>query len=391
MFDTHGLTVSLNPHRDVVSTLFTQQTLAQGLHHITSRGWRSDVMDLPKGFLSEKFGHTILHSIDQSELMALVKAEKFKVFGLPPLLFLDVHHGYVAVSVAAMEDQLSESVVAIFSELLEVFPESETESPDHVPIIFWTHSDDGARSYNRRLVVPTWDSIQQNYTANVGRELEDLLNGQFKPARGGQLLLWHGKPGTGKTYAIRAAASEWRDWCRVEYITDPERFFGGSDYMLEVLLQEADAEPAEGVGQLFKRSEPIWRLLVLEDAGELLSATAKKNTGQGLSRMLNSVDGLIGQGLRFMVLITTNEPLKEIHPAVARPGRCAAEIEFKEFSREEAKTWLGEYGQQALLKEGMSSRTTLAELYASIEGFKAAKGSSQRQVGLRTGGGTNGR
>ena len=53
--------------------------------------------------------------------------------------------------------------------------------------------------------------------------------------------------------------------------------------------------------------EKPWRLLVLEDTGELLSADARDRAGQGLSRFLNVVDGLIGQGLRVLVLVTTNE------------------------------------------------------------------------------------
>ena len=48
-------------------------------------------------------------------------------------------------------------------------------------------------------------------------------------------------------------------------------------------------------------AEKPWRLLVLEDTGALLSADARERAGQGLSRFLNVVDGLIGQGLRVLV------------------------------------------------------------------------------------------
>ena len=47
---------------------------------------------------------------------------------------------------------------------------------------------------------------------------------------------------------------------------------------------------------------------------------AKERTGQALSRFLNVVDGLIGQGLRLLVLVTSNEELGKLHPAVSRPG-----------------------------------------------------------------------
>ena len=102
----------------------------------------------------------------------------------------------------------------------------------------------------------------------------------------------------------------------------------------------------------------------MEDTGELLSADARERTGQGLSRFLNVVDGLIGQGLRVIVLVTTNEEIKKLHPAVARPGRCAANVMFDALSREEASEWLTAHG----VDEESRGARTLASLYAQAEG-----------------------
>jgi hypothetical protein len=107
-----------------------------------------------------------------------------------------------------------------------------------------------------------------------------------------------------------------------------------------------------------------WRVLVLEDTGELLTPDAKMVIGQGLSRFLNVVDGLIGQGLRVLVLVTTNEPIKKLHPAVARPGRCAANVEFTALAGDEAVAWLAGRG----VSNGKRSSATLAELFATAEG-----------------------
>jgi hypothetical protein len=82
--------------------------------------------------------------------------------------------------------------------------------------------------------------------------------------------------------------------------------------------------------------------------------------GQGLSRFLNVVDGLIGQGLRILVLVTTNEEIKKLHPAVARPGRCAANVSFGPLSQDEADAWLGERGADATV----DGAATIAQLYA---------------------------
>jgi SpoVK/Ycf46/Vps4 family AAA+-type ATPase len=121
-------------------------------------------------------------------------------------------------------------------------------------------------------------------------------------------------------------------------------------------IVELDEEEAE--------AEKPWRLLVLEDTGELLTPDAKSVIGQGLSRFLNVVDGLIGQGLRVLVLVTTNEPIRALHPAVARPGRAAANIEFEPLSSEEATSWL----RAREVDAPAGGARTIASLYAQLEG-----------------------
>jgi hypothetical protein len=128
------------------------------------------------------------------------------------------------------------------------------------------------------------------------------------------------------------------------------------------ILSEAEAADDEA------QPKP-WRVLLLEDTGELLSADARELMGQGLSRFLNVVDGLIGQGLRVLALVTTNEEIRRLHPAVARPGRAAASVEFEPLSADEAQAWLAARGAV-----GDSAGTkTLAELYARVEGNDPAE------------------
>jgi hypothetical protein len=46
-----------------------------------------------------------------------------------------------------------------------------------------------------------------------------------------------------QTSALRALAWEWREWCRLHFVTDPETFFGANPrYMLDLLLDEKDGE-----------------------------------------------------------------------------------------------------------------------------------------------------
>src|SRR5205807_6983877 len=128
---------------------------------------------------------------------------------------------------------------------------------------------------------------------------------------------------------------------------------GMPSYLMQVL---------DGLAEEVEDDDERWRLLVLEDTGELLSPDAKDRTGQGLSRLLNVADGLLGQGLRVLVLVTTNEPVGSLHPAVSRSGRCLSNVEFPAFSGQEADAWLESRGAS-----GDSTSRTLASLFARLD------------------------
>jgi hypothetical protein len=81
-------------------------------------------------------------------------------------------------------------------------------------------------------------------------------------------------------------------------------------------------------------------VLVVEDADDLIRADARQAAGAALGRVLNLTDGILGYGLRVLLLITTNEPIRGLHPAVVRPGRCLADVQFSLFTRRQAAEWL---------------------------------------------------
>lgn len=233
------------------------------------------------------------------------------------------------------------------------------------PITFWSLSRYGPEPRLRKINTSSWSEIEHNYPTAVHDELEELMSWQ-KPERNGQLFVWQGPPGTGKSWALRALASEWSSWAEFHYITDPDAFFvKDPSYMVNVLLADSYSAIDAVDGNVYEQEDPLgkWRVLILEDTGELLAANAKEEYGQGLSRLLNVVDGMIGQGLRVLALVTTNDELGDLAPAAVRPGRCAScsadgnpgPTVFGPMSAEEASVWLG---------EEVTEGGTLAELYS---------------------------
>jgi hypothetical protein len=254
---------------------------------------------------------------------------------------VDGSYGQITVEVAADVRDVAAAGAAALRRALERDP----PAPAKVSLGFWMRDKSGGEVRHREIDAPRFESIAENYAAPVRAALSRLMS--VTAPDGGRLILWRGDPGTGKSHALRALARAWAPWCSAHFIMDPDELLGqGGAYMLDVLSWDRDHEHR-------------WRLLILEDAGELIAADARSQTGQALSRLLNVTDGLLGQGTGTLLLITTNEPVKRLHPAARRPGRCLADIEFTALSVAEANTWLAARGQS----QRVNAPATLAELF----------------------------
>jgi hypothetical protein len=336
------VTLAMNSETKVAGipfVTFVQAALADNLQHLHDAAWATSVDRI------DVAGPDVVFHVRCSKAhYALLRVDECMVL-------LGLERGRVHATVAGRRD---EQAAGVLSRIRAAFPETEVGGEARVvPVTFWTLRHSSPCAILRQLDVPSWDDIRLNYSARTRRVLESMMRG-FSPGASGQLLLWTGEPGTGKTTAVRALAWESRAWCRLHYITDPEVFLGaGSPYLLEVLLDEDEEDDVTP-------STRRWRLLLMEDTGELLSADAKERSGQGLSRLLNVVDGLIGQGLRVLVLVTTNEQVGRLHPAISRPGRCAMLHEFDRLPVDEANAWLAAQDATATV----TRPTAIADLYA---------------------------
>ena len=209
------------------------------------------------------------------------------------------------------------------------------------------------QAYLRSNVVKL-DDIQQNYDEATVAKARDVVE-KMKRLKSGVVIL-HGPPGTGKTYLIRALLSE----------VSKERE--------AVICTPASSFLEEASGLVTAMSTSRRTVVVLEDIGDLLCIDAASRHMDARSNLLNISEGILSALSDSIIILSFNEDVNKIDPAIRRPGRCIAEISTKALTAEHASMLLGrEVTKSMLLSEVFAERnsnemvTTTKELGFSHE------------------------
>lgn len=171
-------------------------------------------------------------------------------------------------------------------------------------------ADSGIKLINSNIKEVSWDSIKNNYNTDLPL---DKINNFIISEESSGLSLFHGIPGTGKTYFIRYLISKYSNK-KFVYI-DYNDFYKLCDakYFLNDLKNT---------------------VLIIEDCEGLLKSRDSNDFSYTISSLLNITDGLLSDSVNIKVICTFNTNLKNLDRALTRNGRLKINYEFKELSKD---------------------------------------------------------
>jgi len=192
-----------------------------------------------------------------------------------------------------------------------------------------------------------------NYGYGFGQFHNELMM-RFRGETKG-LVLFHGLPGTGKTYYIRHLLREMANANKVVIYMPPN--------MVDYLTEPSFLTFLSRTVKNYNNSNRFCVLLI-EDAEPLLAQRQSESRIQGVTNLLNMTDGLLNDMLKLQIICTFNVELSKLDAALLRPGRLIARKEFKPLSILDANR----LAQRLGIKKEIKKPTTLSQIYAMIEG-----------------------
>lgn len=304
---------------DKEKSTFSRELKLQG----NRRGWFAFIEDV---FLDE---HII--EFNESTGMIICADENFIRF--------DVNANSINVRLHGDQNYLVETSKLFLSEFEEV-----------TSYIEWVYSSDG-----NSVTVPL--NIErlphQEMYPFLGDESLEAYYDRFL-ASPANILLLIGPPGTGKTTFIRGLLSHSNTSALVTY----DAAILEKDYLFARFIEDETG------------------VLVLEDSDNFLKARSDGNTM--MHRFLNVGDGLVTTKGKKLIFSTNLPSIRDIDPALVRPGRCFDIVNFAPLN--------GEQATKLAAKLGVEYETKTSGTYSIAEIFnKQIENATSKKVGSKMG------
>jgi len=210
--------------------------------------------------------------------------------------------------VEIMGDQ--DLIDAVFGVLLNNHSEITTT-------IEWIVGGDGGDGGSITIPLYAPEGVVDSSYPFIEEGVEQFVDDFLKSSE--NILLLIGAPGTGKSNFIKYIISRSKKNALITY--DPE-------------VMKRDGIFANFI-------EDDYGSLIMEDADAFLGARTEGNLM--MSKFLNVGDGIVSMRGKKLIFSTNLENLDDIDPALLRPGRCFAVVQFRKMTFDEAKQFTADH------------------------------------------------
>src|ERR1035437_7871817 len=191
--------------------------------------------------------------------------------------------------------------------------------------------------------------LDVNYGFGFEKFHNELMKRFLSESKG--LVLFHGQPGTGKTYYIRHLLRSMATNRKIVIYMPPNMV----DHLVEPSFMTFISHQVKHYSD-----QGFFCVLLIEDAEPLLAKRQEGVRIQGVTNLLNMTDGLLNDMLNLQIICTFNVDLHKLDSALLRPGRLIARKEFKALSELDANL----LAQRLGIKHHFKKPATLSEVYS---------------------------
>lgn len=279
--------------------------------HATKNNWKKFITSLIEDNTSD-----VLRRVEVSESRGFIFEDNSLSF-----LEYNVHSTHVSIELVGDFD------------FIQKYKEKVLDSYDAISNgVEWVYSPDG-----QSIEIPLRPDrmpIKEMYPFLQGQSLEEYYESFMNSSA--SILLLIGPPGTGKTTFIRGLLQH----CKASALVSYDANILEKDYVFASFI--------EGDKSVF----------VLEDADMFLKPREDGNTM--MHKFLNVGDGLVTTRNKKLVFSTNLNSIKEIDPALVRPGRCYDILTFRELTLDEAKLLANKSGVKL---KGDKEKWSIADVF----------------------------
>lgn len=205
-------------------------------------------------------------------------------------------------------------------------------------------------TYNYPIDKKLYKYDPKNYNDDF-QEVYERICSLIEKDKDPSLMLFYGKPGTGKTSIIKSIIAKYKT----------KSFVLIDGYMLNSISNS-------NLMDYFSMNENT--VFIIEDCERIIRSRDLDYNNNIMSVLLNVTGGIIGDSLNLKFILTFNTSINDVDKALLRPGRCSLKYEFKPLTKEKAHA----------IDPDCNTEKTLAELYNKEKHDYSAK--NQTRIGF---------